>query len=59
MEELFASFDTTTEIYSNWIVRFFIFSTNYFRKSVFIILGVFGLQNKLKKGTVIEELHFL
>ena len=59
MEELFASFDTTTEIYSNWIVRFIYYSPQIILGSLcLIILGVFGLQNKLKKGTVIEGITF-
>lgn len=59
MEVLFISFDTTTEIDSNWIVQFIYYSPQIILGSLGLLaLGVLGLHNKLKKGTVIDGITF-
>src|SRR5699024_5344378 len=51
METLFSSFDTTTEVYSNWIVSFIYYSPQIILGTLgLIIVGILGLRNKLKKG---------
>src|SRR5699024_12310923 len=59
METLFSSFDTTTEVYSNWIVSFIYYSPQIILGTLgLIIVGILGLRNKLKKGSVIEGIIF-
>ena len=59
MEVLFKNFDTTTEAFSNGIVRFIYYSPQIiFGSLCLIVLGALGLQNKLKKGTMIDGITF-